>query len=333
MTQKPHIFFRADGNTQIGLGHITRCLALADMLREEFDCVFLVQNPSTAIKAQIEPHFKLISLPQTTDFLTEARFLVTEVLEKKQVIVLDHYQTQTEYQKMLKTAGLKVVCIDDMHAWHFVADVVINHAGGVSETAYSCEPYTKLCLGLEYALLRHPFLEAAEKLAAQGGRNIEKIENVLICFGGSDIHNLSQKATEACLKSSQFKEIHVVLGAAFPFYEGFTNFAKVHSAVHLHQNLNAQEMCDLMLRCQLAIVPASGIAYEALATGMHMITGWYAENQKNFAKFLSENQIVNVQNFTMLDFDVILQSHVHQKPTRLIDGKQIIRINKIFTAL
>ncbi|MCC5946010.1 MAG: UDP-2,4-diacetamido-2,4,6-trideoxy-beta-L-altropyranose hydrolase [Bernardetiaceae bacterium] len=315
----PQIFFRADGNTQIGLGHITRCLALADMLRQEFDCVFLVQNPTAAVKAQIEADFKLFALPQTEDFLREAHFLATEVLTTGQTIVLDHYQIQTEYQKILKTAGLKVVCIDDMHAWHFVADVVINHAGGVSEKDYSCEPHTKLYLGLEYALLRRPFLEVAQKLAAQGGRKIEKIENVLICFGGSDIHNLSQQAAEACLKNPQFKEIHVVLGSAFSFLEDFTNFAQAHHRLHLHQNLNAQEMCDLMLHCHLAIVPASGIAYEVLATRMYMITGWYAENQKAMYRFLSKNKLGwGIGNFENIDnanlsFDLTTQFSTYPK--------------------
>ena len=42
-----------------------------------------------------------------------------------------------------------------------MADAVINH--GVADAAlFSVEPYTRLCLGLSWALLRQPFLRALE---------------------------------------------------------------------------------------------------------------------------------------------------------------------------
>jgi UDP-2,4-diacetamido-2,4,6-trideoxy-beta-L-altropyranose hydrolase len=285
------LFFRADGSTQIGLGHITRCMALADMLRADFHCIFLVQNPAPALKAQIEAEFEIRVLPESEDFLAEAHFLAKEVLKKGQIIVLDHYQIQTQYQKILKDAGLKVVCIDDMHAWHFVADVVINHAGGVSKEDYSCESYTKLCLGVEYALLRRPFLEAAQKLAAQGGRKIDRIERALICFGGADINNLTLQATQAAWESKKFKEIHIVTGSAFNFAQELLTFTKGKEGIFLHQNLDAQAMCDLMLHCELAIVPASGIAYEVAAVGMAFWFIAYAQNQRNIYSFLTQQAI------------------------------------------
>lgn len=293
---KPAIYFRADGNTQIGLGHITRCLALADMLRENFDCVFLVQNPVPAVRAQIEPDFKLMILPETEDFLAEARFLTETILQKGQIIVLDHYQIRTEYQQILKSAGLKVVCIDDMHAWHFVADVVINHAGGVKESDYSCEPYTKLCLGLKYALLRKPFLEAAKQ-----ERVIEKIENVFICFGGSDLHNFTEKALKACIEAQVFKEIHVVVGSAYTYFASLKSLIIQEKNVFLYQNLNAQDLCGVMQKCHLGIVPASSIAYECLAVGMYLMIGYYVGNQKNFYNFFSKEKIKTLGKLSNID--------------------------------
>ena len=37
---KPKIYIRADGNSGIGLGHVIRSLALAEMLKEDFNCIF-----------------------------------------------------------------------------------------------------------------------------------------------------------------------------------------------------------------------------------------------------------------------------------------------------
>ena len=45
--QKRKIFFRADASTTIGYGHFIRTLALADMLKNDFNCTFFTQSPST----------------------------------------------------------------------------------------------------------------------------------------------------------------------------------------------------------------------------------------------------------------------------------------------
>lgn len=259
------IFFRADGNSQIGLGHVTRSLALADMLKERFEIFFLIQEPSEQVIAQIrEVTNQIVILPKTENYLEEAQWITQNYLTGKEIVVLDGYHFQTEYQKVIKATGVKLVCIDDLHAWHFVADVVINHAGSVSESDYSCEPYTKLCLGLEYALLRKPFLEAAKQ-----HRKIDKIENAFICFGGSDPNNFTEKALKACIEADIFKQIHVVVGSAYAYYEVLKDLiAKEEKNVFLYQNLDAKNLCEVMQKCHVGIVPASSIAYECLAAGI-----------------------------------------------------------------
>ena len=48
--------FRTDGNDKIGLGHIVRCCALADMLKGEFDNYFYVRSPSREIIKEIQQY-------------------------------------------------------------------------------------------------------------------------------------------------------------------------------------------------------------------------------------------------------------------------------------
>ena len=48
------LIFRADGNAQIGLGHVMRCLALADMLQGGFSMQFALVTPSIEVRALIE---------------------------------------------------------------------------------------------------------------------------------------------------------------------------------------------------------------------------------------------------------------------------------------
>lgn len=47
---KPKVYLRTDGNSEIGLGHITRSIALSQMLSDFFECVFIIKNPDDQVE-------------------------------------------------------------------------------------------------------------------------------------------------------------------------------------------------------------------------------------------------------------------------------------------
>ena len=47
------IYFRADASATIGYGHFIRTLALADMLKDDFDCTFFSAGPRYADRLDI----------------------------------------------------------------------------------------------------------------------------------------------------------------------------------------------------------------------------------------------------------------------------------------
>ena len=125
------IYFRADGNADIGLGHVIRCLALADMLKEEFECVFATRFVNKYINEEIQKTCSsYIKLKEKHGEHYE-EFL--SFIEKEDIVVLDNYFFTTDYQKKIKNIGCKLVCIDDMHDKHYVADAVINHGPSLRE--------------------------------------------------------------------------------------------------------------------------------------------------------------------------------------------------------
>src|SRR5205823_4199042 len=108
--------------------------------------------------------------------------LLSENLNPTDIVVLDGYNFNTEYQQAIKNKGCKLVVIDDLHAWHQVADVVINHAEGITSPDYSAESYTQFCLGLDYVLLRKPFLQPKTSI-----RKITSVKKVFISMGAADV--------------------------------------------------------------------------------------------------------------------------------------------------
>jgi spore coat polysaccharide biosynthesis predicted glycosyltransferase SpsG len=156
------LIFRADGNATIGLGHLVRSLALADMVRSVGECWFAVQAPSAAVRQLLATaQVRLLELPPTTDLPAEAAWLAEQQVRATDVVVLDGYQFDATYRQQLRSRGCRLAVIDDMRLGHFEVELIINHSPGVTPQLYDAAPYTRFCLGPAFSLLRMPFLTNA----------------------------------------------------------------------------------------------------------------------------------------------------------------------------
>ncbi len=267
------VHIRVDGSPEIGLGHLVRCIALSYMLKNEFDITFICREIPAKIKSELDENkFALLEIEDSVFF---------DLIKPKDIVVLDGYHFDTNYQKKIKAKGAKLVCIDDLHDKVFFADLIINHAPNIKASDYRAQPYTKYALGIEYALLRPAFLEQAKK-----ERKIEKIETVLICFGGADFKNLTESTLNIVLKFEEFKKIIVITGSAYNYLGGLNELIQKDKRVVHYHSIGEQQMLTIMQGTDLAIVPASGILFEALAAGCRVIFGYYVKNQKHFSDYL-----------------------------------------------
>lgn len=324
---KPKIYFRADGNAQMGLGHVFRSLALTEMLNENFDCRFIIRNPLPTLKTEILAVCNsIIELPETDDFTPETTYLLS-IINQNDIIVLDGYHFVTDYQKAFKNQGIKVVCIDDIHAYHFVVDVVINHAGGITKSDYSAEHETQFYLGLQYALLRKPFREIAKN-------KVEKPNNLFICLGGADPKNDTLEILKKVEKTGETNTCFLIVGGAYLHQKSLEKFLeKTTLNVELLSNLSADDMVFYMNQCARAITPPSTISYEYLSTGGLLYLKVIADNQININRYFLQDNLA-------LSFDDDFENH-HQNAIEkflknqpnLFDGNQQKRFLNIFCDL
>jgi UDP-2,4-diacetamido-2,4,6-trideoxy-beta-L-altropyranose hydrolase len=329
MSQKSKVYFRADGNSKMGLGHVIRSLALVEMINEDFECHFMIRNPLPTLIDQINEVCKsIIILEDTLDDIKEAIWICNNHLSGDEIVVLDGYHFITEYQQLIKDKGCKLVCIDDIHAYHFVADVVVNQIGGIKPEHYSAEAYTKFYLGLEFSLLRKPFLEFDS-----GKKVTYPPTNIFICLGGADPLNLSAKVVEMALNISFVKKVDVVLGAGTKINLGkLTNIEK--KVLRGHRNLSATQMKTLIRESDAAIVPASTIAIEVYSLKVPMLVGFFVDNQSApYNYWIKNNLAVDLGDIRELKSSKELE-------LRLLDINQlkvpqpianIIKIKKIFS--
>ena len=318
---KQKVIIRADGNTEIGLGHVIRSMALADILKEHFNCIFATRFLSTHIESEANKVCSLIiKLPETEDEHL-SKFL--SFITGDEIVVLDNYFYSTDYQKSIKDKGAKLVCIDDIHDKHFVADAVINHAGGSRSEDYSIENYTKLYLGFKYALLRRSFLDA--KCTAVRDNN-----NVLICLGGADPKNNTLSTLDYAVKKYRNFNYHVVIGNAYMHKKELQCYIEKEEKITLYTSLSEIEIYKLMQCCSKAICSPSTVSIEYLcSTKGELYLSRIADNQIDLYNFYTDNGIgLDISRFFQpkSSFNTSLIKE-------LFDGKQKDRVINIFSGL
>ena len=319
---KPKVYIRADGNSEIGLGHVIRSLALAEMLKDDFNCIFVTRFLTDYIHSEaLKVCDDIIKLPESDDHFDA--FL--SILSSNDIVVLDNYFFDTDYQKSIKSKGCKLVCIDDMHDKHFVADVVINHSGGLKREYYSVSPNTCLFLGTDYALLRHEFLDRNEKNAGS---------SLLVCMGGADKENKTLQILKL-LEDKQFShQCYVVVGDAYQYQQDLIEFQQSSQLnIVILKNLSAQKMADIMSECRYAICPPSTISFEYLSKkGGELYLINIADNQKYIYDFYIKNGLAFDISELFVNDTLRLKQYVETQ-RKYFDGQSAERIISIFKRL
>lgn len=282
---KPKIYFRADASATIGYGHFVRTLALADMLKDDFECTFFTISPSAYQIGEVEKVCAYVALKEKSKF---DDFL--NLLKGDEIVVLDNYFFTTEYMNQIKARGCKLVHIDDIHDRHFNADLIINH-GNATASMYDANPDTRFCIGPSYALLRNPFLENKTTKSPRKGKWV-------ICFGGSDQYNLTEKVAQSLANKAD--EVVAIVGSAYKCRNSLSSI----TYVNILSNLSAEQMAYEFSTAENVVCSASSVSYEALACGSNVFAGYYVDNQQDFYEGLVKNNLIMpLGNLLEADFD------------------------------
>ncbi|AKQ44785.1 hypothetical protein TH63_02735 [Rufibacter radiotolerans] len=324
MITKKKIFFRADGSSDIGLGHLVRSSALADMLKEKFDCVLATRCEIYTVIETLKSSFsEIISLPEQ-EYSLEAK-LMADMIPSQSLIVLDGYNFDSTYQELLVNNGFDLFSIDDIHAFQFHSKVIINHAGGIDPLDYRALPTTQFFLGPRYSLLREPFLKAAKQR-----RNSITNKNCFVCFGGADPDNktLEILKNKNIRESAYFDNFHVVVGGAFKHKEALESYIQ-NQDITLYYALTSEEMVSLMQHCSYAICSPSSIVYEYMSVGGIVFLEQIADNQSDIIKFfLTEEMAFRINDLESLSTEKI--ENAFKKQSYYFDGSSDDRLRSVF---
>ena len=248
------ILFRCDATADIGFGHLSRCIALAEALRlSGATCSFAGQYDAAAADQVRAAGFGCESLPSPVNSLGAAKELAG--LPKTGAIVLDSYRADESYIAGLGSSGARVIVIDDFRALPaYPCDVVLNFTQEAPSLSYPDGPTL---------LLGPHFLPARRRLVEQRARSIERdrtgaVGNILIAVGGSDPKGLTARLLR-CLKGQAdgitVRAIAQSTAELEPLLSGFS----ADSAILPRQ----KDLSDQLLWADTAITGGGLIKYES----------------------------------------------------------------------
>jgi UDP-2,4-diacetamido-2,4,6-trideoxy-beta-L-altropyranose hydrolase len=283
------LVIRADASVRAGIGHVMRCLALAQAWRDAGgQALFVMSQPPPAIQDRLcSERIEVTSLPLRTGQAEEVRWL-SEAASRHRAewVVVDGYQFGADYQRALKDAGLKILFLDDYgHSEHYCADLVLNQNAHAQEDFYRNRAAgTRLLLGPRYALLRREFLgcKSWKRAITPVGRK------VLVTLGGSDPDNVTLRVIEALrLLRIEGLSATVVVGGANPHMKSLAEAVSDRGGI-IRLVQNAPNMPELMAWADLAVAGAGSTCWEMSLLGLPSLLVDQAENQVPIAHKLDE---------------------------------------------
>ncbi|WP_408955693.1 UDP-2,4-diacetamido-2,4,6-trideoxy-beta-L-altropyranose hydrolase [Natroniella sp. ANB-PHB2] len=326
---------RADGGKDIGMGHIMRCMVLANAFSENVELSFIIKEDSSVVKLLEEKGFEIITIDYNLDYQAEIR-RVKEIIIKKEIEILitDSYELDQNYLTELKKEVAKLVSIHDFAPFAFPSDIVINGNIYAPKRDYqSLTGKTEFLLGTDYTLLRNEFTNISKTVLDNEG-----VKRILVTFGGGDPLNLtpqilgSLNKIEDKLIANNIK-IDVVVGPAFNNLAEIVEKVK-ESNLEVTLHFNIKQMSKLMLDSDLAISAGGSTLYELTATGTPAIVLLQAENQVLAAEAMAEEGlIINlgfwdeskeeklIDNLTNLINNLNLRYKMSKKGQEIVDGK------------
>lgn len=285
------LYIRADADSKIGVGHIMRCIALAQAWQDQGgEVTFISHCENEALRERIQSEgFRFIALNHvchdSSDLKTTLAIVKKGISEKKTWLVLDGYHFTPDYQKAIRNERIHLLVIDDInHLPHYHANILLNQNIHAPDLKYHCDEDTILLLGIHYILLRKEFLKYRDFK-----RHITKrAKKILVTMGGADSGNVTLKVIEA-LKLLDLEDISVriVIGPANPHQE---TLRKTLASAHFKAVLlvNPPDISVLMEWADMAISAAGSTCWELAFMGLPAILIATAENQREVSAGLEK---------------------------------------------
>lgn len=342
------IVIRADASPALGMGHVTRCLALAQQLRAHGSLVeFVCRDSAGTMLSTIESShgFRVNRLPPGVvawqdDLRSTLGLACCDA--RPDWIIVDHYLLDSKWEEGAKESCGQLLVIDDIADRHHDSDLLLDqnlHSTPEERYLNRVPQRCRMLLGPRFALLRsefHPWRGWRRNISPRATR-------VLVTLGGGDAEGITSIVLSGLVQIADFPmEIHVLAGADHPRGTQLQAFATQLGSAGRHKivfELYSDRMPDLMAWADFAVTGGGSTAWELAFMGLPSLMVTLSEDQRpNVAAFAASNLSVDLGDSSGLEpaqiaaqavqlaVDTERRGDMSRRLQKLVDGQGAERV-------
>jgi UDP-2,4-diacetamido-2,4,6-trideoxy-beta-L-altropyranose hydrolase len=350
------IAIRVNSSSEIGGGHVMRCLSLAEAFAiREHEVIFinsdLIGNINSVIKdkgfKQINlidsgTEFKDIDKIESANHQTEDANRIVKFCNEERIdlVVLDCYNYDHVWERIVKS-NFPLMVVDDFPSRNHECHIFLDSTFGRKAIDYKNKVSAKeFLVGSKYLPIRNEFC-----LIRSGDepKISDQIKKVLLTMGSVDKHNTLHRIlillTEINFNISDI-EVTVLAGSSNTNLKSLQNISS-NSFSKLTIIPNSKNVSDLMSNSDLIVTAAGTTLWECFCLGVPSIAVKTASNQQsnidvclkdNLSKVCDINKNFEVA-FTDAFMELLLKSEIRKELSSnafdAVDGKGAMRVVRL----
>jgi UDP-2,4-diacetamido-2,4,6-trideoxy-beta-L-altropyranose hydrolase len=278
--KRPVVIFRCDASPQLGAGHVTRCVALAETFAGfGWRCVFCVGADTTAVFPRLASNEYEVNLTDGDDAAAVAG-AVRGAASEATIVVVDHYGLDRRFEEQCRSFAGRIVAFEDQDRRVHDCDVLIDAAAVLAAAHASQAPSAARVLnGPAFAVVRSGFLKmrAASLQLRAGG----SVENIVVSVGATDPNNITATILDAVRTTGWQTRVTVPIAGKAPHVRTLAARRDVDLVP------DPADMAALLATADIAVGAAGVSAYERAVLGIPSVVLHVAENQRGISSLLT----------------------------------------------
>lgn len=294
MNSTPNVTFRVDASRETGLGHLRRCLTLADELRDAGCKVRFV------CRDRFRPVIAPLLASHTVCWLDgDSRIGATSVLADEEHwdadatlsvigrdendtswMVVDSYCLGHRWERSVRDAGHRIMVIDDVRDRMHHADLLVSDSEIPFDPAFNeRSALAKTLVGREYALIGPDYVYSHVPVSRRTGP-----KRLLVSYGGSDPTGETMKAINAVRSlrgnvaaCDLMGRVDVAVGQLNPMAEDIARAA--HDIQDIVVHMAPLSLATLMEAADLVLTAGGNTMVEAMALRRPCLVTVTGDNQ------------------------------------------------------
>ena len=332
------VLVHCEAGYDAGLGHLVRCLSLADELHDRYKCnVIFVIWSCESVQSIISGHGYPVILLDRATYLENDKYYFSALLEQHyaDLVIIDVADCLLPDDiRVSSNSTTKLAFIDDGSARRLQADYVfyppVPQTNCLDWGGFEGKKY----IGWQWVLLRSQFAKINHE-------STKGTIRLLVTMGGSDPDGLTMQVLKSLKSLNMNVRLTIVVGASYKEKEDINRVAS-ELPFSVEVMVDVADMAGLMAQSDVAITSFGMTAYELAAVGVPAIYLCLTDDHNLSASALDEAGMgVNLGLYSEVTNDLLLHSveslvgnmdardEMSAKSRSLIDGLGTKRISKV----